>query len=92
MEKIYTAKEQANNRRNTKLCKTLDKLRDENDNPITRWRIFRLYRMRDMDIYNDLHKFFCEYDDLADKSEIERMKHERRPELKELLIQFSNYL
>ena len=45
-----------------------------------------------MDIYNDLHKFFCEYDDLADKSEIERMKHERRPELKELLIQFSNYL
>lgn len=29
---------------------------------------------------------------LWDKSEIERMKHEKRPELKELLIQFSNYL
>lgn len=63
--------------------------------PLTRWRIDHLDdNIENIDSYN-----ICRYiwailreSHLLDKSEIERMQHEKRPELKELLIQFSNYL
>lgn len=61
--------------------------------PLTRWRIFKLHRTHEAwDAYNDLHRFFCEYEELADKDETERMTSPKRPELRELLIQFSNYV
>lgn len=63
--------------------------------PLVRGRIEHLDdNIENIDSYN-----ICRYiwailreSHLLDKSEIERMQHENRPELKELLIQFSNYL
>ena len=70
--------------------------------PLTYWRIYSLsYKLRntkswkvaDEILYNktDIERILKE-NDLIDKSELERQTHEKRSELKELLIQFSNYL
>lgn len=69
--------------------------------PLTRWRIEHCYRNNYPDrdvhkyttIYAKIYKWFEHNRETAyNQSEIERQTHEKRPELKELLIQFSNYL
>lgn len=63
--------------------------------PLTRWRIDHLDdNIENIDSYNICRYIWARLREshLLDKSEIERMQHEKRPELKELLIQFSNYL
>lgn len=66
--------------------------------PLTRWRIEHYYRNNGTDykytlIYIQIHTRFENSRKTAyNQSELERMQHEKRPELKELLIQFSNYL
>lgn len=68
--------------------------------PLTLWRIEHIYWSIDKE--NRYDKLFVELkhlilkwivdNNIIDKSELERMQHEKWPELKELLLQFSNYL
>lgn len=66
--------------------------------PLTAWRIRKLwYDNFTITGSNIIHTMQCIMMDiqamwLADKTEVERQRHDKRPELKELLIQFSNYL
>lgn len=63
--------------------------------PLTRWRIDHLDdNIENIDSYNICRYIWARLREshLLDKSEIERMQHEKRPELKELLLKFSNYL
>lgn len=66
--------------------------------PLTAWRIWKLwYDSFAITGSNIIHTMQCIMIDiqamwLADKTEVERQRHQKRPELKELLIQFSNYL
>lgn len=63
--------------------------------PLTRWRIEHIEdSIENIDSHN-----ICRYiwsilreNHLLDKSELERMQHEKRLDLRELLIQFSNYI
>lgn len=65
--------------------------------PLTRWRITYLFQTNedwwDKDyIASKILDLFEDSKELYNQSELERQTHEKRPELKELLIQFSNYL
>lgn len=63
--------------------------------PLTRWRIDHLDdNIENIDSYNICRYIWARLREshLLDKSEIERMQHEKRPELKELLVLFSNYI
>lgn len=66
--------------------------------PLTRWRIEHYYKNNGTDYkYTQIYiKIRTRFENSREKaynqSELERMQHEKRPELKELLIQFSNYL
>ena len=62
--------------------------------PLTRWRIEYLHHTKnnDTDEYWSIHELFLFNPELYNQSELERMQHEKRPQLRELLIQFSNYL
>lgn len=66
--------------------------------PLTRWRIEHYYRNNGTDykytqIYIKIRTRFENSRETAyNQSELERQTHEKRSELKELLIQFSNYL
>lgn len=62
--------------------------------PLTRWRIEYLHHTKnnDTDEYWSIHELFLFNPELYNQSELERMQHEKRPELKELLLKFSNYL
>ena len=66
--------------------------------PLTRWRIEHYYRNHGTDyqftqIYNAIKRYFeYNWETAFGQSELERQTHEKRSELKELLIQFSNYL
>lgn len=62
--------------------------------PLTRWRIEYLHQTKnnDTDEYWSIHELFLFNPELYDQSELERQTHEKRPELRELLILFSNYL
>lgn len=75
--------------------------------PLTRWRICYLHQsLQKRDDWYDhpdlsekhpntllegMYYLFDTYG-LYDQNELQRMQYEKRPELKELLIQFSNYL
>lgn len=67
--------------------------------PLTLWRIYHIYWNvnqwnRDLAFYEVRHAIeqWLVDNNRLDKSELERMQHEKRPELKKHLIQFSNYL
>lgn len=67
--------------------------------PLTLWRIYHIYWNvnqwnRDLAFYEVRHAIeqWLVDNNRLDKSELERMQHEKRPELRELLIKFSNYL
>lgn len=70
--------------------------------PLTRWRIEHCYR-DNYPINKPVHKYITmrtliyrwfesNRETAYNQSELERMQHEKRPELKELLLKFSNYL
>lgn len=63
--------------------------------PLTRWRIDHLDdNIENIDSYNICRYIWARLREshLLDKTEIERMQHEKRPELKELLVLVSNYI
>ncbi len=76
--------------------------------PLTRWRLSKIFREKKiLEIKSNWTKIIDEnfwklyyliklrFDNnvyMYDQSELERMQHEKRPELEKLLIQFTNYL
>lgn len=68
--------------------------------PLTRWRICHLHNKLELE-WNDQYEAWDAFVDmeilmdnysLYDQTELEWQKSEKRPELRSLLIQFSNYL
>ena len=62
--------------------------------PLTRWRIEYLHHTKNdnTEEYWYILSLLRDNPELYNQSELERQTHEKRPELKKLLIQFSNYL
>lgn len=68
-------------------------------NQLNRWRICYLYHESDNwynqnkdHTINSIQDILINNYIMLNQSELERMQYEKRPELRELLIQFSNYL
>lgn len=102
-----TAKEQANNRRNTRLPTKLRKMRNLNNDPLTRGRICHLsypklwnnkVHSREDTRCEEMWKLLINIEDLLfgmqsfDQNELQRMKHKRWQELRSLLIKFTKYI
>lgn len=66
--------------------------------PLTWWRICYINRkegLYNMDVrvwFRKIEDVFQKYRVLYDQNELQRMEHEKWPELKELLIQFTSYI
>lgn len=92
-----TAKEQANNKRNTRLPTELRKMRNLNNDPLTWGRITYLAQVHSdwWDLDNVSSKILDIFDNnraLYDQNELQRMTSPKRPELRELLIKFAEYI